>query len=97
MSPPLPALGAVFVLIAARRVPMWLSLSGAADTCAPMALAARGTIAGNMSILGGASNVIIVQPAGRGFVHDGFRAFAGAGVPLANVLIYWAWIERPRQ
>lgn len=58
-----------------------------------MALAAGSTIAGNLFILGAASNVIIIQNAER---RTGdtltFMEFARAGVPLTllQVLVYWA-------
>ncbi|MBI4284949.1 MAG: anion transporter [Chloroflexi bacterium] len=57
-----------------------------------MALAAGSTIAGNLSILGAASNVIIIQNAEkRAGVTLTFLEFAKVGVPLTviNVLVYW--------
>ncbi|MGC8817205.1 MAG: anion transporter [Candidatus Hadarchaeum sp.] len=62
-----------------------------------IALAAGSTIAGNMFILGAASNVIIIQNAEK---RSGdtltFFEFAKVGVPLtiANVLIYWVFLSR---
>ncbi len=59
-----------------------------------MALAAGSTIAGNMFILGAASNVIIIQNAEQ---RDGttltFWDFAKIGVPLTivNTLVYWVF------
>lgn len=60
-----------------------------------MALAAGSTIAGNLLILGAASNIIIVQHAERHGVHIGFFEFARVGVPLGllNAAVYWAYLE----
>lgn len=57
-----------------------------------MALAAGSTIAGNLFILGAASNVIIIQNAERMGETITFFEFARVGVPLTlmNVLVYWA-------
>jgi Na+/H+ antiporter NhaD/arsenite permease-like protein len=61
-----------------------------------MALAAGSTIAGNLFILGAASNVIIIQNAEK---RTGdtltFFEFARAGVPLTilNVLVYWIFLR----
>jgi Na+/H+ antiporter NhaD/arsenite permease-like protein len=60
-----------------------------------MALAAGSTIAGNLFILGAASNVIIIQNAERrGGESLSFAEFARAGVPLtiACVGIYWLFL-----
>jgi Na+/H+ antiporter NhaD/arsenite permease-like protein len=63
-----------------------------ATTKGMMTLVAGSTIAGNLSILGAASNVIIIQNAER---KDGqaltFLEFVRIGVPLTlvNALIYW--------
>ncbi len=57
-----------------------------------MALAAGSTIAGNLMILGAASNVIIVQKAERqAHATLTFMQFARAGVPLTvvQVAVYW--------
>ena len=59
-----------------------------------MALAAGSTIAGNFSILGAASNVIIIQNAEkRSGVTLTFWEFCRVGVPLTivNVLVYWLY------
>lgn len=55
------------------------------------ALAAASTLAGNMLILGAASNVIIVQSAERHGASLGFVAFARVGIPLTllQVGLYW--------
>jgi Na+/H+ antiporter NhaD/arsenite permease-like protein len=60
-----------------------------------MALAAGSTIAGNLLILGAASNVIIIQHAEKHEASLGFFEFARVGIPLgfANLLIYWVWFR----
>jgi len=69
-----------------------------ATTPALMALAAGSTIAGNVLILGAASNVIIVQQAERIGVEIGFCEFARVGIPLAllnaavyAIYLYWLY------
>lgn len=72
-----------------------LSHTGA-STEAFMALAAGSTIAGNLLILGAASNVIIIQNAEkRAGKTLSFLEFARAGVPLTvlNTLVYWAYFS----
>jgi Na+/H+ antiporter NhaD/arsenite permease-like protein len=68
-----------------------LTHAGAADTAALLALAAGSTIAGNLLILGAASNVIIIQNAERRGATLGFLEFARVGIPLTtlNVAVYW--------
>ncbi len=61
-----------------------------------MALAAASTIAGNMFILGAASNVIIIQTAEKKSGQTiTFLEFARIGVPLTffNAIIYWIFIR----
>jgi Na+/H+ antiporter NhaD/arsenite permease-like protein len=61
-----------------------------------MALAAGSTIAGNLTILGAASNVIIIQNAEKkGGVTITFWEFIRIGIPLTfiNVLVYWIYLE----
>jgi Na+/H+ antiporter NhaD/arsenite permease-like protein len=61
-----------------------------------MALAAGSTIAGNLTILGAASNVIIIQNAEKkGGVTITFWEFIRIGIPLTiiNVLVYWVYLE----
>lgn len=60
-----------------------------------LALAAGSTVAGNLLILGAASNVIIIQHAERHRAGLGFFQFAKAGVPLAavNLAVYWGWLS----
>ncbi len=59
-----------------------------------MALAAGSTIAGNLFILGAASNVIIIQNAEKGGETLTFLEFARVGVPLTvlNVMVYWLFL-----
>jgi len=59
-----------------------------------MALAAGSTIAGNLFILGAASNVIIIQNAEKSGETLTFLDFARVGVPLTllNVLVYWMFL-----
>jgi Na+/H+ antiporter NhaD/arsenite permease-like protein len=60
-----------------------------------MALAAGSTIAGNLTILGAASNIIIIQNAEkRGGVTLTFLEFVKIGVPLTilNVAVYWLFL-----
>jgi Na+/H+ antiporter NhaD/arsenite permease-like protein len=60
-----------------------------------MALAAGSTIAGNLTILGAASNVIIIQNAEkRGGATLTFMEFIKIGVPLTiiNVAVYWSFL-----
>lgn len=59
------------------------------------ALAAGSTIAGNLTILGAASNVIIVQNAEKENVHLTFMEFFKVGivVTIVNALVYWAYLS----
>jgi len=62
------------------------------NTMELMALAAGSTIAGNLSILGAASNVIIIQNSERKSGETlAFLEFIKIGVPLTviNTLVYW--------
>lgn len=68
---------------------------GEAGTVLMLALAAGSTLAGNLLILGAASNVIIIQNAEqRGGPSLSFFEFARVGVPvtLANALVYLAFL-----
>jgi Na+/H+ antiporter NhaD/arsenite permease-like protein len=61
-----------------------------------MALAAGSTIAGNLFILGAASNIIIIQNAEKKSHHTlTFWDFAKVGVPLTiiNITIYWLFLS----
>jgi Na+/H+ antiporter NhaD/arsenite permease-like protein len=81
------------VPLVALYVPLLMSL-GASDH-ELMALAAGSTIAGNLLIIGAASNIIIIQSAEkhgrRGF---GFLEFAKVGAPLTilNIAVYWLFL-----
>jgi Na+/H+ antiporter NhaD/arsenite permease-like protein len=70
-----------------------LTLSNATDINM-VALAAGSTIAGNLLILGAASNVIIIQNAERRGETLKFLEFARIGIPLTiiNILVYWTCI-----
>jgi Na+/H+ antiporter NhaD/arsenite permease-like protein len=59
-----------------------------------MALAAGSTIAGNLTILGAASNVIIIQNAEKQGETLSFFEFARAGIPvtLIQMGIYWVFL-----
>lgn len=58
------------------------------------ALAAGSTIAGNLTVLGAASNVIIIQNAERQGETLTFWEFAKFGIPLTalNMLVYWLFL-----
>ena len=60
-----------------------------------MALAAGSTIAGNLTILGAASNVIIIQNAEKQGETITFFEFAKVGIPLTllQIVIYWAFLS----
>ncbi|MDD2804714.1 MAG: SLC13 family permease [Elusimicrobiales bacterium] len=61
-----------------------------------LALAAASTFAGNLFILGAASNVIIIQNAEKkGGETLTFAEFARAGIPLTfiNAIIYWVFLK----
>ncbi|MBI4895286.1 MAG: anion transporter [Candidatus Aenigmarchaeota archaeon] len=59
-----------------------------------IALAAGSTIAGNLMILGAASNVIIIQNAEKQGETITFWEFAKIGIPLTilNILVYWIFL-----
>ena len=61
-----------------------------------LALAAGSTIAGNLTIPGAASNVIIIHNAERrGFPGIGFWEFLRIGIPLTavNAVVYWFFLR----
>jgi len=67
-----------------------------ASTKALVALAAGSTIAGNLFILGAASNVIIIQNAEKKYGETiTFTEFAKIGMPLIvmNVIVYWVFLS----
>jgi Na+/H+ antiporter NhaD/arsenite permease-like protein len=72
--------------------PMILQAGG--TTAQLMALAAGSTLAGNLTILGAASNVIIIQNAEKEGHTLTFMEFAKVGIPLTiiQVVIYWIWL-----
>ncbi|HXI09536.1 MAG TPA: anion transporter [Thermodesulfobacteriota bacterium] len=59
------------------------------------ALAAGSTIAGNLLILGAASNIIVIQNAEKRGHTLSFYEFARAGVPLTliNIFVYWVFLR----
>ncbi|MBT8506919.1 anion transporter [Methanomicrobiaceae archaeon CYW5] len=69
-----------------------VTATGASDATL-MALAAGSTLAGNLLVLGAASNVIIIQNAEKEGTTIGFLEFARIGAPLtaAQALVYWLW------
>ena len=71
-----------------------MTQAGASDA-AFMALAAGSTLAGNLLILGAASNVIIIQNAEKEGQTIRFLEFARIGIPLtcAQTLVYWACFQ----
>jgi Na+/H+ antiporter NhaD/arsenite permease-like protein len=66
-----------------------------ADPAVLLALAAGSTVAGNLLILGAASNVIIIQRAERHGETLGFLEFARNGIPVTaiNVLVYALYLH----
>lgn len=75
-------------------VALFLTFFKNANNTILCALAAGSTIAGNLTILGAASNVIIVQNAEKENVHLTFTEFFKVGfvVTAVNVLIYWLYL-----
>lgn len=72
--------------------PMILQAGG--TTSQMMALAAGSTIAGNLTILGAASTVIIIQNAEKQGETLTFFEFARIGIPLTllQIGVYWGWL-----
>ncbi len=82
------------VPLVALYLPMLLQAG--ATTKEIVTLAAGSTIAGNLLILGAASNIIIIQNAEtRSNQTISFFDFAKIGIPLTilNVLIYWVFLK----
>lgn len=75
-------------------VALYLPLLSGASVKGMMALAAGSTIAGNLFILGAASNVIIIQNAEKENETLTFLDFAKVGVPLTilNILVFWIFL-----
>ncbi|MFA6333205.1 MAG: SLC13 family permease [Methanoregula sp.] len=71
-----------------------LVLEAGSGTAQLMALAAGSTIAGNLTILGAASNVIIIQNAETRGVTLTFFEFMKVGLPLTvlQIMVYWGWL-----
>ena len=64
-------------------------------TATAMALVVGSTIAGNLFVLGAASNVIIVQMAEKKYRHSiSFLEFAEVGivVTIFNIIVYWIFL-----
>ena len=74
--------------------PMILEVGGG-STAQLMALAAGSTIAGNLTILGAASNVIIIQNAEKHGQTISFIEFAKVGIPLTilQIAVYWIFLS----
>jgi len=82
------------VPLVALYLPMLVNLG--APVKSMMALAAGSTIAGNLTILGAASNVIIIQNAERKSGETiTFLEFAKIGLPLTivNILVYYLFLS----
>ena len=71
-----------------------LIIQAGGTTADLMALAAGSTIAGNLMVLGAASNVIIIQNAEKQGETLTFLEFARIGVPLTivQIVVFWAWL-----
>ena len=81
------------VPLVALYLPLLLHAGG--STPELLALASGSTVAGNLFILGAASNVIIIQNAERKAGQTlGFVEFARVGIPLTlvNALVYWMFL-----
>jgi Na+/H+ antiporter NhaD/arsenite permease-like protein len=80
------------VPLVALYLPVLQSLQATSGTL--LALAAGSTIAGNLLVLGAASNVIIMQRAERRGSILQFRDFARAGIPLTLLQtgVYWLFL-----
>lgn len=74
--------------------PMILEVGGG-STAQLMALAAGSTIAGNLTILGAASNVIIIQNAEKHNQTISFIEFVKVGIPLTllQIAVYWIFLS----
>jgi Na+/H+ antiporter NhaD/arsenite permease-like protein len=72
--------------------PMIMQAGG--TTAQLMALAAGSTLAGNLTILGAASNVIIIQNAEKSGETITFFEFMKVGLPLTviQIAIFWIWL-----
>jgi Na+/H+ antiporter NhaD/arsenite permease-like protein len=81
------------VPLVALYMPMLLHAGGQAKEL--VALAAGSTVAGNLLILGAASNIIIIQNAEKHGETLSFAEFARVGIPLtlANIAVYWLFLS----
>ena len=77
-------------------VALYLPVLGGQGFTVPalMALAAGSTIAGNLMLLGAASNIIIIQGAEKAGATLTFRDFLRVGAPLTVLqsVVYWGWL-----
>jgi Na+/H+ antiporter NhaD/arsenite permease-like protein len=72
----------------ALQIPVLKALGyGAATPWAWVALAAGSTLAGNLTLLGAASNLIVVEQAERAGVRIGLRRFVEVGLPLTAMTV----------
>ncbi|MBI3190975.1 anion transporter [archaeon] len=80
------------VPLVALYLPMLISAGASSKEL--VVLAAGSTIAGNMLILGAASNVIIIQNAEKSGETISFWEFAKVGIPLTiiNISVYWFFL-----
>ena len=78
-------------------VALYLPLLSGVNTSTLLVLAAGSTIAGNLLLMGAASNVIVAQGAERHGSPLGFGDFARAGIPLTLLqgLLYWLFLVHP--
>ena len=69
-------------------------VSSGLSTGSMLSLVAGSTIAGNLTILGAASNVIVIQQAEKAGVHLTFRDFLMIGLPLTFLqsIVYAVWL-----
>ena len=69
--------------------------AGDGTTAQLMALAAGSTVAGNLTILGAASNVIIIQNAEKQGNTISFIEFVKVGIPLTvlQLAVYWVFLS----
>lgn len=72
-----------------------LLMQSGTDSSSIFALASGSTVAGNLFILGAASNVIVVQNAEKRGIHLSFWEFSKIGLPLTlmNLLVYWLFLQ----
>ncbi len=72
----------------ALQIPLLHGLGyGASTPWAWMALAGGSTLAGNLTLLGAASNLIVVEQAERAGLRIGLRSFVRVGLPLTAITV----------